>query len=119
MSPLRVLSVASEVYPMIKTGTDTWTLTITGVSDEEIAGAPYAAWDNITQGAYVGGAAVSSFQDALCYRYEYDSRQRQIIKKEPGKDEVWMVYDARNRVVSASLGSGRTHHVSSPSSSVS
>ncbi len=33
------------------------TLTITGVSDEEIAGAPYAAWDNIASGTYVGGGS--------------------------------------------------------------
>jgi RHS repeat-associated protein len=49
--------------------------------------------------AYVGGATVASIQDALCYRYEYDSRQRMIVKKDPGKGAVSMVYDARNRLI--------------------
>ena len=34
-----------------------------------------------------------------CFRYEYDSRKRMIIKKLPGSGEVWMVYDANNRLV--------------------
>jgi RHS repeat-associated protein len=49
--------------------------------------------------AYLGGQAISTFQDELCFRYEYDQRHRMIIKKVPGAGEVWMVYDARNRVV--------------------
>jgi len=49
--------------------------------------------------AYLGGASISSFQDELCFRYEYDQRQRMIIKKVPGAGEVWMVYDARNRLI--------------------
>ena len=35
----------------------------------------------------------------LCFRYEYDQRHRMIVKKVPGADEVWMVYDARDRLV--------------------
>jgi len=35
----------------------------------------------------------------LCFRYEYDGRNRMIIKKVPGAGEVWMVYDARDRLV--------------------
>lgn len=35
----------------------------------------------------------------LCFRYEYDQRKRVIIKKVPGSWEVWMVYDARDRLV--------------------
>jgi RHS repeat-associated protein len=34
-----------------------------------------------------------------CFRYEYDSRNRMIIKKVPGAGEVYMVYDARDRLV--------------------
>jgi len=34
-----------------------------------------------------------------CFRYEYDQRNRMIIKKVPGAGEVWMVYDARDRLV--------------------
>lgn len=37
--------------------------------------------------------------DELCFRYEYDARRNMIIKKIPGAGEVWMVYDARDRVV--------------------
>lgn len=32
-----------------------------------------------------------------CFRYEYDERQRMIMKKVPGSGEVNMVYDARDR----------------------
>lgn len=35
----------------------------------------------------------------LCFRYEYDTRKRMIIKKIPGAGEMWMVYDTRNRLV--------------------
>ena len=34
-----------------------------------------------------------------CFRYEYDARNRMIKKKVPGAGEVWMVYDARDRLV--------------------
>lgn len=34
-----------------------------------------------------------------CYRYEYDHRQRTIRKQVPGGGAVWMVYDARDRIV--------------------
>jgi RHS repeat-associated protein len=35
----------------------------------------------------------------LCFRYEYDYRNRMIAKKVPGADWVYMVYDTRDRVV--------------------
>jgi RHS repeat-associated protein len=35
----------------------------------------------------------------LCFRYEYDARNRMIIKKVPGAGEVHMVYDGRDRLV--------------------
>ncbi|HET6255228.1 MAG TPA: DUF6443 domain-containing protein [Puia sp.] len=34
----------------------------------------------------------------LCFRYEYDGRRNQAIKKVPGAGQFWMVYDTRNRV---------------------
>jgi RHS repeat-associated protein len=34
-----------------------------------------------------------------CFRYEYDYRQRMIMKKVPGAGIVYMVYDARDRIV--------------------
>lgn len=41
----------------------------------------------------------STLLNELCFRYEYDGRNRMIIKKIPGSGEVWMVYDARDRLV--------------------
>jgi RHS repeat-associated protein len=41
----------------------------------------------------------STILDELCFRYEYDERNRMIIKKVPGAGEVHMVYDARDRLV--------------------
>ncbi len=34
-----------------------------------------------------------------CFRYEYDARNRMMMKKVPGAGEVYMVYDAKNRLV--------------------
>jgi len=39
--------------------------------------------------------------DGLCYRYEYDSRNRLIIKKLPGVGEIHQVYDSWDRLVMA------------------
>jgi len=36
--------------------------------------------------------------DELCFRYEYDYRNRMIIKKVPGAGEQWMIYDSRDRL---------------------
>jgi len=43
-----------------------------------------------------GGAGVAG---ELCFRYEYDARNRMIIKKVPGAAEIRMVYDVRDRLV--------------------
>jgi len=46
-----------------------------------------------------------------CFRYEYDARGRMIMKKVPGAGEVYMVYDARDRLVlvqDANLRNGST-----------
>jgi RHS repeat-associated protein len=37
--------------------------------------------------------------DELCFRYEYDSRNRMMIKKVPGAGEVYMVYDKGEKPV--------------------
>ncbi|MEO7982654.1 MAG: DUF6443 domain-containing protein, partial [Bacteroidota bacterium] len=34
-----------------------------------------------------------------CFRYEYDQRNRMIMKKVPGAGTVYMIYDARDRLV--------------------
>ncbi|HEX8608691.1 MAG TPA: DUF6443 domain-containing protein, partial [Pedobacter sp.] len=46
--------------------------------------------------------------DELCFRYEYDHRNRMILKKVPGAGEVWMVYDARDRLVMVQDANQRT-----------
>ena len=45
--------------------------------------------------------------DELCFRYEYDDKKRMIIKKVPGAGEVYMVYDARDRLVMTQDGNLR------------
>ncbi len=34
-----------------------------------------------------------------CFRYEYDARNRMVMKKIPGAGEIYMVYDKRDRLV--------------------
>ncbi|HTN08696.1 DUF6443 domain-containing protein, partial [Agriterribacter sp.] len=48
----------------------------------------------------------------LCFRYEYDQRNRMIMKKVPGADPVYMVYDARDRLVMTQ--DGRNREISAP-----
>jgi RHS repeat-associated protein len=43
----------------------------------------------------LSGDALAEF----CFRYEYDERSRMVMKKVPGADEIWMVYDGRDRLV--------------------
>jgi RHS repeat-associated protein len=42
-----------------------------------------------------------------CFRYEYDQRNRMIIKKVPGADPVYMVYDNLDRLVMTQDGNMR------------
>ncbi len=47
-----------------------------------------------------GGWSLSStLLNEQCFRYEYDGRNRMIMKKVPGTGEVYMVYDGRDRLV--------------------
>jgi RHS repeat-associated protein len=41
----------------------------------------------------------TTVQNELCFRYEYDTKGRMIIRKAPGAGEVWMVYDVRDRLI--------------------
>jgi RHS repeat-associated protein len=41
----------------------------------------------------------SALVNELCFRYEYDDRQRMIAKKVPGAGWVYMVYDQNDRLV--------------------
>lgn len=40
----------------------------------------------------------------LCFRYEYDTRQRMILKQVPGAEPMLMIYDVRDRLVFAQDG---------------
>ena len=42
---------------------------------------------------------LNNILDGLCFRYEYDKRNRMIRKKVPDAGETWMVYDAKDRLV--------------------
>lgn len=48
------------------------------------------------------GTLYSRYNDIiknLCYYYEYDSYRRLIIKQLPGADQIYMIYDKRDRIV--------------------
>lgn len=40
-----------------------------------------------------------SRMNEFCYRYEYDSKRRMVMKKVPGKEVEYMLYDIRDRLV--------------------
>lgn len=44
-------------------------------------------------------SVTSDILNEQCFRYEYDVKSRMNRKKVPGSGEMWMVYDARDRVV--------------------
>lgn len=52
--------------------------------------------------------SLSSYLDEQCFRYEYDERNRMIMKKVPGASEVYMVYDKLDRLVLTQDGNLRT-----------
>jgi RHS repeat-associated protein len=51
---------------------------------------------NNTSGNWTISAGVAA---ELCFRYEYDYRNRMILKQVPGTGATWMVYDTRDRLV--------------------
>ncbi len=48
----------------------------------------------------------------LCYYYQYDARKRMVIKQLPGAEPVYMVYDARDRLVLVQDGKTRAENSS-------
>lgn len=46
--------------------------------------------------------------DEQCFRYEYDSKHRMILKKAPGAEHLLMLYDKRDRVVFMQDGNQRS-----------
>lgn len=49
--------------------------------------------------ALSNGASLSTIKNELCFSYDYDFKNRMIIKNVPGAGETLIVYDTRNRVV--------------------
>jgi RHS repeat-associated protein len=45
-----------------------------------------------------------------CFRYEYNRRNKVIMKKVPGAGPVWMVYDSRERLVMSQDSTLRSNH---------
>jgi RHS repeat-associated protein len=41
----------------------------------------------------------TAIANELCFQYQYDARQRMIVKQVPGAGRVFMVYDVRDRLV--------------------
>ncbi|MBS1665195.1 MAG: hypothetical protein JST68_29385 [Bacteroidetes bacterium] len=54
---------------------------------------------NIVYGNNWNLSADTTTINELCFRYEYDGRQRMIAKKVPGAGWAYMVYDKRDRLV--------------------
>src|SRR5205823_3619475 len=57
-----------------------------------------------------GWMLTQSIADELCFRYEYDQRNRLIIAKVPGVGEEWSVYDARDRKIMVQDANLRQQH---------
>jgi len=47
------------------------------------------------------------FVSQWCYAYDYDARRRQVSKRVPGAEPVWMVYNRRDELVLNQDGNGR------------
>lgn len=61
--------------------------------------------------AYVEqNANIYSISKEMCFRYEYDYKNRLVLKQVPGADPVNMVYDSRDRLIMSQDGNMRTQH---------
>jgi len=58
----------------------------------ELMGSTLVGWDFATEGGII------ALKEQV-FRYEYDERGRMIVKKVPGAQPVYMVYDHRDRLV--------------------
>ena len=56
-----------------------------------------------------GWSFTNSILSEQCFRYEYDYRNRMILKKVPGASEVYMVYDCYDRLVMTQDGNMRNN----------
>jgi len=61
-----------------------------------------------TNGWIISSTINTDVLNELCFRYEYDSKNRMSIKKMPGAAEVYMVYDKWDRLVLTQDGNMRS-----------
>lgn len=61
----------------------------------------------LLSGGSFNSSVLNDLLDHQCFRYEYDYRGRTIRKKTPGAQEMFLVYDARDRLVMTQDGNLR------------
>lgn len=61
-----------------------------------------------TNGWTINSTSNTDVLDELCFRYEYDGKNRMSIKKVPGAAEVYMIYDKWDRLVLTQDGNLRS-----------
>jgi len=64
----------------------------------------------VVQPAGTAGFPSTATLDEYCFRYEYDEKNRMIMKKVPGAAPVYMVYDTRDRLVFTQDGNLRANN---------
>ncbi len=58
-----------------------------------------------------GNNSISATElDELCYQYQYDDKKRMSIKKLPGADSIYMVYNERDQLVLVQDGERRNNN---------
>lgn len=73
---------------------------------------PPAAINSIATGTTAATYAYDvAWVKEYCYLYEYDAKHRMIVKRLPGAEPVYMVYDARDRLVLTQDGVQRASNV--------
>ena len=60
--------------------------------------------------ALVGNPVNETILQRLAYYYDYDSKGRQILKRLPGCDPVYMIYDKKDRLVMSQDGKQRVQN---------
>ena len=68
------------------------------------------ASENMTGATPTTYASYDPIITGLCYYYQYDARKRMVVKQLPGAAAVWMVYDARDRLVLVQDGKTRAEN---------
>ncbi|MBZ5856411.1 RHS repeat protein [Flavihumibacter profundi] len=63
--------------------------------------------DYMQSNAWPASTSIGTIKNEFCFRYEYDSRRRMILKKVPGADYVAMVYDQWDRLILTQDGNQR------------